>query len=131
MAAARRAVHHRGVNDDGLDDLATVPDPGEEPPRPSHGPRVLDAKVEEATWRELPPAPPPPPPRSAAPPKPRSGLRRRLGWWVLALLAAAGAAGAALWLQPEPPPCGERMFIPQSEGGTGCVDPALLKHNSR
>lgn len=130
MAPPSPDGHHVAVDDEL--DIATVPGTGDEPPRAHHGPRPLDADVVEAHWRELPPPPPAPPRRIVPPPPVRPGrLRRRLGWWTLALLLAGLGGAATLWLQSEPPPCGERLFIPSTEGGTGCVDPALLKHNAR
>lgn len=125
MAPVAPTRHHRPVNEE-IDFQATQPSAEAGPVRPNHDPRPFDADVEEAQWRELPPAPPsasplPPPPAPAR----RDRPRRRV-WWLLALLVATLTAAGLQLLPSEPPPCGDRMFIPSTGDQPSCVDPALL-----
>ena len=131
MAPLPLARHDRPVNEE-IEFQATQPAAEAGPLRPSHDPRPFDAAVEEARWRELPPAPPPASPRPAPlPQQPPNGPRRRVRWWLVALLLATLAAAGLQLLPSEPPPCGDRMFIPSNGDQPSCVDPALLHQSSK
>lgn len=130
MAPRPPAVHDRPVDGE-IEFEATQPLAEGGPVRASHHPRPFDAAVEEAQWREL---PPPVSPRPAAPPaatQQPQGARRRVRWWLLAVLLATLAAAALQLLPSEPPPCGDRLFIPSTADQPSCVDPALLQQSSK
>lgn len=136
MARRTPGGHDRPVKEEmEIDFQATQPSAEGGPMRARHDPRLLDAAVEEARWRELPPPPPAASQRPALPPAPREHPqdrpRRRVRWWLLALLVAMLAAGALQLLPSESPPCGDRMFIPPTGNQPSCVDPALLQQSSK
>lgn len=131
MASVAPKRHDRPVDEE-IQFQVTQPAAEGAPMRPSHDPRPFDVAVEEPQWRELPPAPPPARPRPAPPPaQQQDAPRPRVRWWLLALLLATLAAVGLQLLPSEPPPCGDSLFIPSTDGKPSCVDPALLQQSSK